>query len=78
MHSDEVNLEDASEEQIKLKIEIDNFNQYAKPKSLNKKEKIVMTDENVNRLLKARQKVLNGFESKIFPIKITIGPPILK
>ena len=78
MHSDEVNLEDAFEEQIKLKIEIDNFNQYAKPKSLNKKEKIVMTYENVNRLLKARQKVLNGFESKIFPIKITIGPPILK
>ena len=78
MHSDEVNLEDASEEQIKLKIEIDNFNQYAKPKSLNKKEKIVMTYENANRLLKARQKVLNGFESKIFPIKITIGPPISK
>ena len=78
MYNDELNLEDAPEEQIKLKIEIDNFNQYAKPKSLSKKEKIVMTYENANRLLKGSQKVLNGFESKVFPIKLTIGPPITK
>ena len=37
-----------------------------------------MTYENANRLLKGSQKVLNGFESKVFPIKLTIGPPISK
>ena len=56
-----------------MKKEIDNFNQNTKPKTLNKKEEKVMTYENANRLLKGRQKVLNGFKRNIFPIKATQG-----
>ena len=32
-----------------------------------------MTYENTNRVFKGKQKVLNGFESKIFAIKATQG-----
>ena len=35
----ELTLKDALEEQIKLKNKIDNFNQYTKPKTLNKIER---------------------------------------
>ena len=38
------------------------------PKTPNKKEMNVLILENVNRLLKGREKVLYGFASKIFPI----------
>ena len=67
----DIELNDAFEEQRKLKNEIDNFNQYTKPKSLKKEEEKVIAYEKENRLLKERQKVFNRFESKIFPIKIT-------
>ena len=38
------------------------------PQKHPKKEKKAPTFQNAKRLLKGRQKVLNGFESKIFPI----------
>ena len=42
-------------------------------KGLKKKEEKVMTYENTNKVFKGKQKVLNGFESKIFAIKATQG-----
>ena len=38
-------------------------------KTQTKKKKKALTFQNVNRLLKERQKFLNGFKSKIFPIR---------
>ena len=35
----------------------------------NKKEGKVLSQENINKLLKGRQKSLNNFESKIFPVE---------
>ena len=52
-----------------LKGEIDEFKESTKLKILEKKEQKALTFNNVTRLLEGRQKVLNGFESKIFPIK---------
>ena len=39
------------------------------PKSQNEKVEKTLTYENVNNLIQGRRKVLNGFESKIFPVK---------
>ena len=55
------------EEQIDIKDYIDKFKDSTKQTS-NKKEMNVPTLESVNRLLKGKEKVLNGFVSKIFPI----------
>ena len=46
---------------------------YVNAKRAKKKEEKVMTYENRNRVFKGKQKVLNGFESKIFAIKATQG-----
>ena len=46
---------------------------YVNAKRTKKKEEKVMTYENTNRVFKGKQKVLNGFESKIFAIKATQG-----
>ena len=55
------------EEQIDLKDYIDKFKDSTEP-TPNKKEMNVPILENVNRLLKGKEKVLNGFVSKKFPI----------
>ena len=46
---------------------------YVNAKRAKKKEEKVMTYENTNKVFKGKQKVLNGFESKIFAIKATQG-----
>ena len=46
---------------------------YVNAKSAKKKEEKVITYENTNKVFKGKQKVLNGFESKIFAIKSTQG-----
>lgn len=46
---------------------------YVNAKSAKKKEEKVITYENTNKVFKGKQKVLNGFESKIFAIKATQG-----
>ena len=66
IYNDELTLEHAFEEQIKSQNEIDKFKESTKPQI---KEKKVLTFESALRLLIGRQKVLNGFESKIFPIR---------
>ena len=53
-------------EEINLKDEIDRFKESTKPKYPVKKEKKTLTFENELRVLKRKQKVPNGFESKNF------------
>lgn len=50
------------EELINLKSEIDDFKKYSQLENRKKKKK---NDENVYRFSRGRQKVVNGFESKI-------------
>ena len=59
------------EEQIKFGNETDIFKESRKTKNLDKKEKITLNFENTYRLLRGRQKLLNGFESGIISIKTT-------
>ena len=56
---------DALEEQINLKNEINKCKKSTKTPQKRKKHRLFKTQK---RLLKGRQKVLNGFEGKIFPI----------
>ena len=58
-------LNDAFEEQINPKNQIDNFNEYTKPESPNKREKI-LTYENPEKFLKGTQKFLMVLEAKYF------------
>ena len=64
-----ITLDDALEKQIKLKDEIDRFKESTRLKVLEKKEQKVLTFNNTIRLFEGKQKVLNSFESKIFPIE---------
>ena len=64
-----ITLDDALEKQIKLKHEIDRFKESTRLKVLEKKEQKVLTFNNTIRLFEGKQKVLNSFESKIFPIE---------
>ena len=60
------------EEQIDLlidKLEINKFIDSTRPKIQNEKEEKSLTYEKVKELLQGRQKVLNVFENKRFPIK---------
>ena len=60
-------LDDALQQQIRLKDEIDYFKESTKPKESVRKEKKALTSKNATILLNGRQKVLNAFESGIFP-----------
>ena len=53
-------------ENLNLKDEIDKFKKPTKPKFLEKKEQNKLTFNNIDILFEGRQKVLDGFESKIF------------
>ena len=63
IYSSIVTPNDALEEQIILKDVIDILNKSTEPKKKKKKQ-----EKNAIRLLKVRQKVLNGLESKMFPV----------
>ena len=69
IYSDIITLDDALEKQIKLIDEIDRFKKSTRLKVLEKKEQKVLTFNNAIRLFEGKQKVLNGFESKIFPVE---------
>ena len=55
-----ITLTDVIEEEIYLKDKIDNFKKSNKPKRPDKKGKKTLSFENAKRLLKGRQKPLNG------------------
>ena len=59
-------MDDALEQQIRLKDDIDIFKESTKPKESAKKEKKALTLNNAIILLNGRQKVLNAFEIGIF------------
>ena len=63
IYSSIVTPNDALEEQIILKDVIDILNKSTEPKKKKKTK-----EKNTIRLLKVRQKVLNGLESKMFPV----------
>ena len=55
---------------MNLKDEIDKFNDSTRPKKKKKEEEVKrLTYENINEILQGRKGLLNGFESKIFPIQ---------
>ena len=66
IYNSDFELNDAFKEQIKLKNQIDNFNQYTKPKSLYVKEEKVMNYKNPNRPFKGKKKFLKGLKAKYF------------
>ena len=47
-----------------------NFKKKAKPKSSEKKQQNEDVLKNLNNLFEGRERVLNAFNSKIFPVKI--------
>ena len=61
----------------KIKKQNDKFIDFTRPKNQNKKEEKAWTYENVNNFCK-RQRVLNSFESKIFPVKNKPAAQVLK
>ena len=67
-------LNDALEEEINLKDEIDKFKESTKLENQEKRKEL--TFENAIRLLNGRQKVLNSFKWKIFPKNKTKGKEI--
>ena len=60
-------LDDALEQQTRLKDDVDIFKEYRKPKESVKKEKRALTIKNTIIILKGREKVVNAFQSEIFP-----------
>ena len=69
IHNGEITLEEADEDQSKLVDEIEIFNNKTRPQNANKKQEKEIVLENLYRFYDAREKVLNGFNSKIFLIK---------
>ena len=66
-YNNDLPLNDAHELQIRLKDDIDILKESTKTKESIKKEKKAVTLKNAIELLNGRQKVLNAFESVIFP-----------
>ena len=62
-------LDDALEEQVNLENTMNEFKESMKSKILEKEEQKTQTLNNVIRLLRGRQEVLNGFDCKMFPIE---------
>ena len=65
LYSSIITLNDAFEEQINLKHEINKFTESTKPKNPYKKEKNTLNLVNADRRLKRRQKVLNGCKQNV-------------
>ena len=64
-----ITLEEADEDQSNLIDEIGNFNKKARPKDPIKKQEKDIVLENLYKFYDAREKVYNGFNSKIFLMK---------
>ena len=69
IYNGEITLKEADEDQASLLNEIINFREKTKPRDeeREKKKKDVLT--NLYKFFEGREKVLNAFDSKIFPIK---------
>ena len=69
IYNDEITLKEAGEDQASLLNEIMNFRDKTKPKDEEKKKKKKDVLTNLYKFFEGREKVLNAFDSKIFPIK---------
>ena len=65
-----ITLKEADNDQRDLLVEILNFRKQVKLKNPEKKQQKEDVLENLYNLLEGRERVLNAFDSKIFPIKI--------
>ena len=77
IYNGEITINEANEDQTSLLAEIINFKNKAKPRDKIKKQQKKDILENLYNLFEGREKVLNAFDSKIFPIK-TKGTGYLK
>ena len=77
VYEDKVNLEEADKDQSDLLTEIKNFSEKTRPKNNKKKQEKEIVSNNLYKLYRVREMVLNGFKSKIFLKKFT-GTGILK
>ena len=69
IYDDKISLEEADEDQSDLADEIENFINKTRLKSLEKKTRKKIVASNLHNFFVAREKVLNGFKSKIFLIE---------
>ena len=69
IYNGEITLKEADEEQSSLLNEIRNFRDKIKPQDAEKNRKKQDALKNLYNFFEGREKVLNDFDSKIFPIK---------
>ena len=69
IYNGEITLKEANEDQASLLNEIMNFRDKTKSEDGEKKKKKKDVLTNLYKFFEGREKVLNGFDSKIFPIK---------
>ena len=69
IYNGEITLKEADEDERDLSVEILNFKDKTKPQDPEKKQKKTNVLKNLYTLLAGRERVLDAFESKIFPIK---------
>ena len=65
----EITLKETDEDQASLLNEIINFREKTKPRDEEKKKEKKNVLANLHKFFEGREKVLNAFDSKIFPIK---------
>ena len=65
-----ITIKEADNDQRDLLVEILNFRKHVKPKNREKKQQKEDVPKNLHNLFEGRERVLNAFDSKIFPIKI--------
>ena len=64
-----ITIKEADTDQNDLLVKILNFRKQVKPKNKEKKQQKEDVLKNLYNLFKGRERVLNAFQSKIFPIK---------
>ena len=69
IYNGEITLKEADEDQSSLLNEIKNFRDKTKPQDEEKKNRKKDILKNLHNFFEGREKVLNAFDSKIFPIK---------
>ena len=70
IYNGKITLKETDEDQSNLLVEIMNFKKKAKPQNTEKKKEKKDILKNLYSFFEGRKRVLDAFESKIFPIKI--------
>ena len=77
IYNGKITIAEADEDQSYFSVEILNFKEKAKLESPEKKQQKEDALENFYNLFKSRERLLNAFESKTFPINILISKYLL-